>query len=93
MLTNYIPGNGARYNLYFSKFSASDDDHETSSRYMLVWLRNGDRGGPAFMGTNDPLHYSYLMEKMGVNVNDAIPLLRFIKSQGFDVIGPEGTQM
>ncbi len=69
---DWQPGNGTRYDLIYSG---------DSSKNLIGWLRMGGSGGRMMLFT-DFLHYSYIMEKMQINIADAVGILKFLEHQG-----------
>ena len=69
---DHQPGNGTRYLCYLGQ--AENDN------WVLVWLHHGGSAGKAFVFDSNAglLHYSYLMEKLGVNEADAAALMTLI---------------
>ena len=81
MLNHYDwqPGNGTRYDLYYSR---------KGDRGFISWMRRGGAGGTAMTFTHY-LHYSYIMEKMEINIADAVGILKFLEEMGHDVGYPD----
>lgn len=71
----WMPGNGTRYDLIYS------GDGSTN---LIAWMKFGGSGGRLMLFT-DFLHYSYIMEKMQVNIADAVGILKFLELQGHSV--------
>lgn len=82
MLSRYDwqPGNGTRYDLFYGPTA--------KPRYLVSWMKYGGAGGVS-LAFSDYLHYSYLMEKMGVNISDAVGILMFLEEMGHKVGYPE----
>jgi hypothetical protein len=75
----YEPGNATRYHLVYGSIKGT-----TYHEYMVVWLKEGGSGGSAFRWRHfDDLttpHWSYLSEKMGINIADAKAIAGFIEA-------------
>ena len=71
---DWQPGNGTRYDLIYS----SDSNYN-----MIGWLQYGGSGN--VMLFIDFIHYTYLMEKLHVNIADAVGILKFLDYQGHSV--------
>lgn len=76
---DWQPGNGTRYDLVYAP---------VGDRTMITWLRHGGSGGPSLLFSHF-LHYSYVTEKMQVNIADAVGILKFLEYQGHDVGYPQ----
>ena len=72
---DWQPGNGTRYDLIYG----SGDPYT-----QIAWLKRGGSGG-TLMLFSDFLHYSYIMEKMDINIADAVGILKFLELQGHAV--------
>ena len=81
MLNHYDwqPGNGTRYDLYYGP---------AGKRTFVSWMRFGGAGGIS-MVFDSYLHYTYMMEKMQINISDAVGILKFLEEMGHDVGYPE----
>lgn len=79
---DWQPGNGTRYDLIYGG---------GGEKSMIGWMRQGGSGGTVMLFT-DFLHYTYMMEKLGINIADAVGILKFLELQGHSVGYPhEGT--
>ncbi len=81
MLNHYDwqPGNGTRYDLYYGK---------SGPKAFVSWMRRGGSGGTAMAFTHY-LHYSYAMEKLEINIADAVGILKFLEEMGHNVGYPD----
>ena len=66
------PGNGTRYDLWFSEVA--------EGKIMVSWAYRGGSGG-TFMIVNSPVHPSYVEEKMNICNADAEPISLIINNQ------------
>ncbi len=71
----WMPGNGTRYDLIYGG---------GGEKALIAWMHAGGSGGKIMMFTQF-LHYSYIMEKMQVNIADAVGILKFLEYHGHDV--------
>jgi hypothetical protein len=72
------PGNATRYELLMGA---------VDSKMLLCWLREGGAGGTCLRWNGDnTVAVTYLIEKMGVNLGDAVGILSFLESKGFNVV-------
>jgi hypothetical protein len=78
---DWQPGNGTRYDLCYGP---------VGDRALVTWLRQGGSGGPS-LAFSHYLHYTYVMEKMSVNIADAVGILKFLEEMGHDVGYPTDT--
>ncbi len=76
---DWQPGNGTRYDLYYGA---------AGKRTFVSWMRLGGAGGISMVFT-DYLHYTYMMEKMQINIADAVGILKFLEEMGHKVGYPE----
>ena len=85
----WCPGNATRYDLFLSDYSEKNSDGEPVSYWVLCWMSEGGAGGKAFrFRTDDCIHHTYLLEKMGINEGDAPGILSFIEELGVGVVYP-----
>ena len=75
---DWQPGNGTRYDLICGQLG----DYT-----MITWMDAG-AGGTTMLFSHF-LHYSYMLEKMRVSISDAVGILMFLESQGYEVGYPE----
>lgn len=76
---DWQPGNGTRYDLLYGR---------TGGMWLITWLKHGGSAGPAML-FDGYIHYTYLMEKLEVNIADATGILKFLEHQGIKVGYPE----
>jgi hypothetical protein len=76
---DWQPGNGTRYDLICG---------QVGDRTMITWMRFGGSGGVTMLFSHF-LHYSYILEKMQINIADAVGILMFLESRGYEVGYPE----
>ena len=82
----WCPGNGTRYDLYYS------ETEDNPTKLFISWMRYGGSGGYSFAFRPDThVHYTYIMEKMGLGEGDAAGILSFISKQlGINITMPPG---
>lgn len=75
---DYQPGNCTRYHLCVTQVIGHErlDD----GGFVLSWLHKGDVAGPSMMFTKTQTYdVSYVADKMGIDIADAMPLLVFMR--------------
>ncbi len=76
----YEPGNGSRYSCILTECPGSNGE----PGFLFCWMKRQDSGGNAIWFGRDRglLHYSYLAEKMEIDlVADAAALLALIRDE------------
>jgi len=77
----WCPGNGTRYDLIYG---------HVGTKCMITWMHKGGSGGTAMLFSQF-LHYTYVQEKMQINIADAAGILKFLEHKGHEVGYPEGS--
>lgn len=72
---DWQPGNGTRYDLVCA---------QVGNRTLITWLNKGGSGGTSML-FSEFLHYSYMVEKMGIGIADAIGIMMFLETRGHKV--------
>tara|TARA_R110002020_G_scaffold102600_1_gene240765 strand:- start:777 stop:1244 length:468 start_codon:yes stop_codon:yes gene_type:complete len=87
------PGNHTRYDLVYSCRITPDAMEGYRREYLLAYLNPLFDYATCMLvegpGCAEYIHYSYVMEKMGVNEADAVGLLGFLERMGHRVGYPQ----
>jgi len=82
---DWQPGNGTRYDLIYGEYL----DARAKPMFFITWLQSAGSGGVTLSWSGDALHWSYVCEKMGLNIANAAGIMAYLKTQGHDVMMPE----
>ena len=83
--SDWEPGNATRYDLLYGEYL----DSRGKPMFFITWLENAGAGGVTLNWSGDSLHWSYVCEKMGINIANAAGIMAYLKTQGHDVMMPE----
>lgn len=74
---DYQPGNCTRYHLCAAQVVGHPDG---SRGFLLTWLLRGETAGPSMFFSADRIYdVSYVANKMGIEIADAMPIMVFMR--------------
>ena len=82
---DWEPGNSTRYDLMYGEYL----DAKGKPMFFITWLRLGGSGGTTLSWRGDGRHWSYVCEKMSINMANAAGIMAYLKTQGHEVMMPE----
>ena len=85
----FEPGNGTLYDLIYARRLTPPGETDTciEGEFVVVWVYHVPCRAMVF--TDTLIHYSYVMEKMGLNEADAVGILMFLEQMGHLVAYPK----